>query len=30
MSGELVKDVRTEGPGAIVRRSVSDGRGVEV
>ena len=24
------KDVRTEGPGARVRRSVSDGRGVEV
>ena len=24
------KDVRIEGPGASVRRSVSDGRGVEV
>ena len=24
------KDVRTKGPGAIVRRTVSDGRGVEV
>ena len=24
------KDVRTEGPGAIVRSSVSDGRGIEV
>ena len=28
--GGVRKDVRTEGPGAVVRRSVSDGRGVEV
>ena len=30
MSGGVRKDVRTEGPGARVRRSVSDGRGLEV
>ena len=29
MSGEL-EDVRIEGPGARIRRTVSDGRGVEV
>ena len=28
--GGVRKDVRIEGPGAVVRRSVSDGRGVEV
>ena len=28
--GGVGKDVRTEGPGAVVKRSVSDGRGVEV
>ena len=30
MSRGVRKDVRIEGPGASVRRSVSDGRGVEV
>ena len=30
MSGELGRNVRIEGPGARIRRTVSDGRGVEV
>ena len=29
MSGELGKDVRIVSPGARIRRTVSDGRGVE-